>query len=161
MNYKFLSICDKKIIKQAYELYLDTYLQWGSFTPKSFDEFKQAYTTSNDYEPVFAFFNKNEFIGYGLIMCNYMQHQRLDIGYCVAQKQRQKGFGTQICKELIRIAKVKYNPSLILADTFENAISEKVLLKNGFKKAGKIPNYNMASGKPRSVTFFYLELTKH
>jgi len=156
MNYKFLSEVDQKIVKEAYKLYLDSYLNWGNSTPLNFDEFKESYTKSNDYEPSLAFFVDKKFIGYGLIMSNYMQNKRLDIGYSVVKSERNKGYATQIIKLLLEFADSKYSPNLICADTFENLASEKVLIKNGFVECGEIPNFNLATGKARSVKFFYI-----
>jgi RimJ/RimL family protein N-acetyltransferase len=156
---KFLTICSDKTIKEAYKLYADkTYLAWGNTTPKSFDEFKQSYCTSDDYHPVFAYFKEKKLIGYGLVMSNCIQHKRLDIGYAIIKKQRKKGFGDYICKDLIKESKTRFNPNLILADVFgDNEGSEKILYKNGFVKSGEIPDFNLATGKPRKIQTFYLK----
>jgi len=156
---QFLSGCDASTTKKAYKLYLDVYFQWGASNPLNFDEFKSTYTKQSDFEPVLAFFENNVFIGYGAIMNNYPQHKRLEIGYAVVQNLRKKGFGTQICKQLVEFSIDKFGPKTIVADVYsENPASEKVLIKNGFKNVGEIPNFNYSTDKPRSIIFYYLNI---
>jgi len=160
MYYKYLSEVSSKITKQAYSLYLGSYLDWGSSSPLNFDEFKDNYTKASTYEPVLAFFIDEIFLGYGLIMANNMQHKRIEIGYSVVKKQRRKGYATEMVKHLLSFAEKKYSPNLVCADTFDNGVSEKVLLNNGFKEVGEIPNFNLATGTPRSIKFFCIQINR-
>jgi len=156
---QFLASCNEEIVREAFNLYLNVYTQWGQSNPLNFDEFKGSYTKQSDFEPTFAFFNKNLFVGYGTIMNNYPQHKKLDIGYAVVPELRRKGYGVKICKQLIKFAKDKFNPKTIVADVFSGNIgSEKVLIKNGFQRVGEIPNFNYSLDHPRSVIFYYLNV---
>lgn len=158
MYKKYLASCTNSKLKKAYSLYLNVYTDWGSSNPLNFDEFKDSYAKQSDFEPTFAFFDEKDFIGYGCIMGNYPQHKRLEIGYSVAKTKRKKGYGNKICKELISLSINKFNPSLILADVFgKNIPSEKILIKNGFKKAGVIPSYNHSLDYPRNLTTYFLK----
>ena len=156
---QFLSSCNEKIVKDAYKLYLNVYQSWGQSSPFNFDEFKNSYTRQSDFGPTFAFFKDSCFIGYGCIMGNYPQHKRLEIGYAVVENQRKKGLGTLICAELIKFSINKFQCKTIIADVYSgNEASVKVLVKNGFKKAGEIPNYNYSIDSPRAVMFYYLDV---
>ncbi len=63
----------------------------------------------------------------------------VEIAYGTSENYRQKGIGTQICRELVDIA-LKTNPMLrITARTLpENNFSTRILQKNGFEFIGTV-----------------------
>lgn len=63
----------------------------------------------------------------------------VEIGYEVVEKYRNKGYATEIVKQLIQIAFNHKKVTAVQANTsFENNISKQVLEKCGFEYVGKI-----------------------
>jgi len=80
-----------------------------------------------------------------------------DIGYSVVKEYRSKGIGTMIVKELLKMAKGKYE--IITAGIFSSNIASKKLLKKlGFKRWGLGPKFVKRGKLYMDTELFYLKL---
>ena len=75
------------------------------------------------------------------------KNNRCAVGYGISKEYWGKGIATKAVKEAIKIAKEKGLHALEASAHPKNKASQKVLLKNGFKKIGLIKDYYFEKGK--------------
>lgn len=74
--------------------------------------------------------------------------KKAELGYRIAEAENGKGYGTKAVKLMIEECIKKFNLSIIEAGTSaKNIGSQKVLIKNGFKKIGEEKNAMKINGQ--------------
>jgi len=77
----------------------------------------------------------NDFVGMCLARTFFHNPDQIEIGYTLGENYWGKGLGTQVCQALVDYCRSLDNTKEIVAVTdLENVGSQKVLLKNGFKR---------------------------
>jgi RimJ/RimL family protein N-acetyltransferase len=98
-------------------------------------------------------------IGIGTLNGNvwYEAPHIADLGVSVIKEYRNKGIGTAIVKELLRLAKGKYE--IVTAETFSrNTASKKLLRRAGFRKWGLGPRFIKRGKLYMDSELFYLKI---
>ena len=73
------------------------------------------------------------------------------VGYRVSKRFTSKGYASFCLAELVKIAKIEFGVQALEAKVLDNnPASKHILLKNGFKVIGNIPNFVTLNGKPQT-----------
>ncbi len=81
---------------------------------------------------------------------------RAEIGYRICPRHRGKGLATEGVKLMLKHAFEVLNLNLVYAQVKEpNVASQRVLIKNGFKLVGRIPQYTIVPGYGRVALLIF------
>ena len=105
---------------------------------------------------IFGIFYRNEHIGIIDIKLISKEHKNCEIGYFLGNKTNwKKGIGSKAVELVCDYIKKKLKLKKVVAHTYENNIaSQKILIRNKFKKEGEIKNFYKFKKKRISKIYF-------
>ena len=148
-NKIFLKILQLKNINKTYVSWLNDY-ETVKYTDQKYHQhtlestivyYKNNQKKNNQimYAIIVKKNDKNIHIGNIKLGPMNLNHKYSEISYFIGNKKYlNKGIGSEAISEIIKISKTKYKLKKLIAGTYSNNIaSQKVLIKNGFKKEAR------------------------